>query len=43
MGISNKKALLKWQVNEDNTVIIEGHKFTILYLSGNDVLLKVED
>lgn len=42
MGISNKKALLKWQVNEDNTVIIEGHKFTILYLSGNDLLLRVE-
>lgn len=41
MDISTKSTLLKWQVNEDNTVVIEGVKFTILYLTEEHLLLQV--
>jgi hypothetical protein len=43
MGISTKNTVLKWQINEDRTVIIEGMKFTILYLTEEHLLLKVEE
>lgn len=41
MNISTKNSLLKWQVNEDNTVSIEGMTFTILYLTEEQLLLLV--
>ncbi len=43
IGVSTKNTLLKWEIKEDNTIIIEGHQFTILYLTEDRLLLKVVD